>query len=167
MIVRRVARLLLASVFVYGGVDTLRNPGPRVKMAAPFVDKTVERFKDQLPEQVPTDPATLVRLDAAIKVVAGLALAFGRFPRLAALALAGSMVPTTLAGHSFWEHEDPAVRGAQQTHFLKNVSLLGGLLLAVADRGKKDRSKRAAKDARKKPANKPAKKAVSKPAKAG
>jgi uncharacterized membrane protein YphA (DoxX/SURF4 family) len=157
MIVRRVARLLLASVFIVSGVDTLRNPGPRVKLAAPFVDKTVERFKDQLPEQVPTDPAALVRMDAAIKLVAGLALAFGRFPRLAALALAGSMVPTTVAGHPFWEYEDPAVRGAQQTQFVKNASLLGGLLLAVADSGKKARAKRAAKETKNKSAKKPPK----------
>jgi putative oxidoreductase len=42
-------------------------------------------------------------------------------------------VPTTLAGHPFWEKEDPADRRAHQIHFLKNIGMLGGLLLAAVD----------------------------------
>jgi uncharacterized membrane protein YphA (DoxX/SURF4 family) len=164
MIIRRIARLLLAAVFITGGADTLRNPGPRVKAATPFVDRTVERYREQLPDQVPTDPATLVRVNAAIMVLAGLALAAGRFPRLAALALVGTMVPTTLAGHSFWEHEDPAVRGSHQVHFMKNVSLTGGLLLAVAEPRRKARAKQAEQAAAKDPVSKSASKAAKKSA---
>jgi len=132
MIVYQLARPLLAAVFVWGGVETLRNPEPRVKAAGPFLEKALDTVKDSLPDQVPTDPTTLVRLDAAVKIVAGLGLAVGRFPRLSALVLAASMVPTTMAGHPYWEHEDPAVRAAQQTHFMKNLSLIGGLLATAA-----------------------------------
>ncbi|HEX7658308.1 MAG TPA: DoxX family protein [Pseudonocardiaceae bacterium] len=145
MIIRRLARVLLAAVFVFTGIDTLRNPDPRVKRATPFIDETVETFKDKLPEGVPTDPATVIRIDAAIKVAAGLALAFGPFPRLAALVLTGSMLPTTVAGHAFWEEEDPAVRGGQQIQFAKNVGLIGGLLLAVTEPRRKRPAKRADK----------------------
>jgi hypothetical protein len=42
-------------------------------------------------------------------------------------------VPTTLAGHRFWEHEDPKERFGQLSHFLKNLGLLGGLLIAAVD----------------------------------
>ena len=42
-------------------------------------------------------------------------------------------MPTTLAGHRFWEHEDPKERFGQLSHFLKNLGLLGGLLLAAVD----------------------------------
>jgi uncharacterized membrane protein YphA (DoxX/SURF4 family) len=55
-------------------------------------------------------------------------------PRLAALALAGTLVPTTIAGHRFWEIDNPQQRSAQRIHFLKNLSMLGGLLLAATDR---------------------------------
>ncbi|HEV2368363.1 MAG TPA: DUF488 domain-containing protein [Acidimicrobiales bacterium] len=48
-------------------------------------------------------------------------------------ALAGSLVPTTLAGHRFWEETDKQERAAQQIHFLKNLSMLGGLMLAALD----------------------------------
>ncbi len=65
-------------------------------------------------------------------MVAGACLAAGWFPRLASLALAGTLVPTTAAGHRFWEAED-ADRAQQRIHFLKNLSMFGGLLIAAAD----------------------------------
>ena len=128
--VRRLARLLLAAVFVHSGIDTLRHPEKRIATATPWLESTIAKVGDRLPEQVPTDPETLVKLDAAVKVVAGLCLAFGPFSRLSALVLAGDMVPTTLAGHAFWQYEDPALMTQNRTHFLKNLGLIGGLLIA-------------------------------------
>ncbi len=133
MIMRRIARPMLAAVFVSGGIETLRNPKPRIQAAEPIVDKTVGQVREKLPDEVPTDTESLVRLDAAIKIGAGVALGLGRFPRLAALLLAGTLVPTTAAGHRFWEYEDPKERAAQRSHFLKNVGLLGGLMIAAGD----------------------------------
>ncbi|HEX5401450.1 MAG TPA: DoxX family membrane protein [Pseudonocardiaceae bacterium] len=132
MIMHRLARPLLAAVFVSSGVDILRHPENRIKVATPFIQSTVAKFGDSLPDEVPTDPATLVRLSAIVKLAAGLGLALGRFPRLSALILAADLVPTTMAAHAYWEHEDPATRAAQQTHFMKNLGLLGGLLIAVS-----------------------------------
>lgn len=133
MIMRRVARPLLAAVFVSGGIEALRDPKPRIRAAGPVVDATVGKVADRLPDRIPTDTESLVRLDAAVKIGAGLALALGRFPRLAALLLAGTLIPTTAAGHRFWEYEDPRERAAQRSHFVKNVGLLGGLLIASGD----------------------------------
>ena len=48
-----------------------------------------------------------------------------------ALALAGSLVPTTLAGHRFWEEEDDAARAQQTVQFLKNLAMFGGLLMII------------------------------------
>ena len=114
------ARPLLASMFVVGGVDALRKPGGRVA--------AVRAVGLSSPEQ-------LVRVNAATHLVGGLALATGRFPRLAALALAGTLVPTTYVGHPFWAAPDAAAKQQQQAHFFKNLGLLGGLLLAAADTG--------------------------------
>ncbi|MGB8651054.1 MAG: DoxX family protein [Mycobacteriales bacterium] len=118
--ISRLARPMLAGLFVYGGLDSLRRPGPRIEKArAAGLD----------------EPAKLVRLNAVTDVVAGLGLATGRLPRVSALALCGSLVPTTYVGHPFWAEKDRAVRAQQQVHFLKNVGVLGGLLLAAADTG--------------------------------
>src|SRR3954453_6131488 len=132
MLVRRIARPLLASTFVFGGIDTLRNPQSRVAGARPVVEKVTEQADKQLPVQVPRDVEQWVKINAGVKVGAGSLLALGRFPRLSALTLAASIVPTTLAGHRFWEAEGPAKQG-QLIHFLKNLGLLGGLLLAAGD----------------------------------
>jgi uncharacterized membrane protein YphA (DoxX/SURF4 family) len=92
-IVRTIGRPLLASMFIAGGWDTLRRPGSKVGAA--------EKVVGPLP--VEADTKELVRLNGAVQVIAGGLLAVGRVPRLSAAALAGSLVPTILASHRFWE----------------------------------------------------------------
>ena len=65
MILRRIARPLLAAAFVAGGVDALRNPKPRIQAAEPLLDKVPDQVHEKLPDGVPTDPESLVKLDAA------------------------------------------------------------------------------------------------------
>jgi putative oxidoreductase len=127
-VVRRLARPLLASVFVVGGLDALRHPSSKVP-AAEGVAMSIAGHVPYLPE----DPEQLVRINAAVQVGAGVLLSLGRFPRLSSTLLAGSIIPTTLAGHRFWEVEDPDKRAAQRIHFFKNLGLLGGLMLAAVD----------------------------------
>ena len=133
MLVRRIARPLLAAPFVYGGISTLRKPQDRVPGARPVVEKIAETADKQLPVQVPRDVEQWVKADAAMKVAAGTLFGLGRLPRLTSLVLSASVVPTTLAGHRFWEHTDPTERFGQLSNFLKNAGLLGGLLLAAVD----------------------------------
>ncbi len=127
MLTRRIARPLMAGVFISSGIDVLRNPGPRAQRVAPVA----ERFGDTLP--LPDDPEALVRLNALVHVTAGTLLALGKLPRLSAAALAASLVPTTAVGHRFWEEDSPESRAMQQTHFLKNLAILGGLVIAATD----------------------------------
>ncbi len=133
MILRRLARPMLAATFVYGGINALRQPEGHVQAARPLLDKMIGSRADQIPDDVPTDAETLVKIDAGVKIGAGLALALGKAPRLAALLLLGSLGATTAATHRFWEETEPGQRDAQLVHFLKNCGLAGGLLLAAAD----------------------------------
>lgn len=123
---------MLASIFVISGVRVLIQPGEGRIAAARRVTDPITPLLEKADPRLPTDPATLVRVKAAADIVAGLALATGRFTRPAAAVLAAGLVPTTLVGHPFWAaaKED---RANQQIHFLKNLGLLGGLLLAAAD----------------------------------
>jgi hypothetical protein len=43
------------------------------------------------------------------------------------------MVPTTVAGHPFWEIDDPVKRSQQRVQFLKNTGIFGGLLVLALD----------------------------------
>jgi putative oxidoreductase len=126
-VVRRVARPMLAAVFMTGGLDALLHPTERAKVAAPMVTKMSENLS------VPNDPDLMVRANGATMLAGGTMLALGRFPRLAALVLALSLIPTTYAGHAFWTVKDPAAKTKQRVQFLKNIGLLGGLLLAAVD----------------------------------
>ena len=83
--------------------------------------------------RLPEDPVTLVRLNGVVQVAAGALLAAGRLPRVSSAVLAASLVPTTLAGHRFWEEEDTTTRAVQRISFMKNLAMLGGLLLAATD----------------------------------
>ncbi|MEU6843507.1 DoxX family protein [Streptomyces sp. NPDC046716] len=127
-VLRKFARPMLASVFITGGLSTVRDPGRVAPAAEPVATPVASRVP-----RLPDDPEQLVRLNGAVHIGAGLLLATGIAPRVAALALAGSLVPTTLAGHAWWKEKDPERRRQQRTHFVKNVSLIGGLLITAAD----------------------------------
>jgi putative oxidoreductase len=124
---RPAARVLSGSTYVLLGLDALRAPGGRVDLAAPVL-ATVRKAVP-----LPDDDELLVRANAAVMVVAGTLLALGKAPRLSALALVGSLIPTTLAGHSYWALETEDERKAQRIQFHKNMAMLGGLLFAVLD----------------------------------
>ncbi|HYN66823.1 MAG TPA: DoxX family protein [Ornithinibacter sp.] len=126
-LVRRVARPMLAAMFVVGGLDQLKHPGRKVDTARPLVEKVGPAIG------LPDDPELLVRANGVAMVGAGSLLALGRLPRLASTVLAATLVPTTVAAHSFWQEQDPEVRARQKVQFLKNLGLLGGLLLAAVD----------------------------------
>ena len=129
---RLIARPMLASIFVVGAATALKNASASASKAAPVTDKVVPLAKKAgIP--IPENPETLVKINAGVQIAAGLALATGRAPRLSAAVLAASLIPTTAAGHRFWEAEDPAQRTQQKLHFFKNVSVVGGLLIAAGD----------------------------------
>jgi putative oxidoreductase len=127
-LLRAVARPMLASIFVTGGAMALKDPGPRAAKAQPTAD-LIQRLSPGLP----VNGSNLTRVNGGVQLVAGLALATGRFPRTAALALAVTLPPTTIAGHPYWNETDPAARTNQRIHFLKNLSMTGGLLMATLD----------------------------------
>ena len=133
-LVRLLARPMLASMFVVGGVNAFKNADKMAPKAKPVFDKVVPAAKKAVPQApLPSDTETLVRANAAAQVAGGLLLATGKAPRLSANVLALSLIPTTLSGHRYWEESDPAAKANQKVHFFKNVSMLGGLLLAGVD----------------------------------
>jgi putative oxidoreductase len=118
-VVESLGRMLLASMFIYGGAGAFSEPGKRVALVE----------KAGIPQ---ARSATI--LNGAIMVIGGAALAADIMPKLAATVLISSLIPTTLIGHAFWQEDDPEKRRGQQIQFFKNVSMLGGLLLVLADR---------------------------------
>jgi uncharacterized membrane protein YphA (DoxX/SURF4 family) len=127
-VLRSVARPLLASMFVYGGLDYIRN----AKTMAPRAQPVADLIHNANPG-IEISPANLVRANGVVNIAAATALATGHVPRSSSLVLAGSLLPTTINGHQFWNETDPVARKNQLIHFLKNLSLMGGLLMATLD----------------------------------
>ncbi|MFD6452613.1 MULTISPECIES: DoxX family protein [unclassified Nocardia] len=131
--VRRIARALLGTTFVAAGVNGLMNQKPRAAAANALADKGRTGLPDALAARVPDDPSQFVRVNSAAQVVGGLLLASGRAPRPAALVLAATVVPGTVTEQDFWAENDPDRRAAKRVGFLKDLGLLGGLMIAAAD----------------------------------
>jgi uncharacterized membrane protein YphA (DoxX/SURF4 family) len=108
-----IARLCLAAVFLYSGVDKLTH-----------WRASIEEVKgDGLPW-----PAAFAGATVFTQLVGGFLVATGFFAWLGALLLAGFTVAATLLGHRFWLR-----RGAEFRHelttSLEHVAIVGGLLL--------------------------------------
>jgi putative oxidoreductase len=127
-VLRDFARPMLASIFVIQGFDTMLHP----ERVAPRAEPVVAPLAGLVPG-VPARTEDAVRLNGAVQFTAGSLLALGIFPRLSSLAIAATLVPTTAAGHRFWEVEDEKERAQQRIHFLKNLAIFGGLLITAGD----------------------------------
>jgi len=112
-------RLLMAGMFVSGGWNAFKAPEQRAPKAAAI--------------GIPY-PELATRANGAAMLVSGLALGAGVAVKPAAAVLAATLVPTTVAGHAFWNEEDPMARTGQRIHFLKNLAMLGGLLVILSKR---------------------------------
>ena len=133
MILRTIARPLLASAFVASGVDAMRARPATVDTAQPFVDAGRDALPTEVAAVVPANAATAMRVNGGLQIAGGVLLATGRVPRVASAVLAGTLIPTTVYDGAFWTETDPVRREARKVSFIKNLGLLGGVMIASAD----------------------------------
>jgi uncharacterized membrane protein YphA (DoxX/SURF4 family) len=132
MLIRRIARPMLAATFVGRGVEALRSPKPAADAARPTLEG-LAKLPDPVGPNVPTNAETVARVNGAVQIGAGLLLATGKLPRFASAALALSVVPGSLGGNTFWAEADPARKAVQRRAFVADISLIGGLIIASVD----------------------------------
>jgi len=136
MVVRSLARALLAAPFVHDGVDAVRHPEEHVATARPALDLVTKVA--QRPPLTPTETVRVVRAHGALTVAAGLVLASGRAPRTSALALTLLTLPLAVARQPFTRHPEGAAqpggrRRAPLQPFLQTLALVGATTLETAD----------------------------------
>ncbi len=109
-----IARLLIAALFLWGGVMKLLGYGEFVTylnhMRVPF-------------------PPVSAPIVVAIEGLGALLLIVGYRVKPLALLLAVYTVLTALIGHDFWDATNPVVQHDMVIHFWKNVAIAGGFLL--------------------------------------
>lgn len=107
-----VARVLLAGVFIGLGAERLLGAagiGPAAGLSL--------------------SPAALAF--SAFELVVGVLIAFGWQVRLLALVMAAFLLVDAFLSHPFWQFSGTA-QHAQWLHFLKNLAVIGGLLLLAS-----------------------------------
>ena len=112
-----VGRVLLASLFILGGLNKIGNYGETV---ASMIDAGLPFASILLP------------LVIALELCGGALVAIGRtrLAPLAALALAAFTVATNFVFHEFWTM-DGLEAELELSLFFKNISIAGGLLLVA------------------------------------
>lgn len=124
MLVRRLARPMLASWYIHDGLDAVRAPAPHVAVARPLADRVTSAL-DRRP--LPQRTLTLaVRAHGAATIVAGLGLALGRAPRSSAAALAALSLPLAIA-----QQPMTSPRTLDRSRLTPFVHALGGLGAAI------------------------------------
>src|ERR1700682_3140680 len=132
MLIRRIARPMLSAAFISRGIDALRSPKPAADAPRPTLEG-LSKLPDPVGTKVPSNAETVARVNAAVQIGGGLLLPTGRLPRVASAALALTVVPGSLGGHTFWRESDPQRKADERRAFLTDVSLIGGLIIAAVD----------------------------------
>jgi putative oxidoreductase len=111
-----IARVLISAIFLIGGINKLTH----VADTAGYMASA----------GLPSTHALAVIAGLA-EVLGGIAILTGFLARLGALGLFVFLIPTTLVFHNFWDLQGME-RQMQMVNFMKNLAVMGGLLLLFA-----------------------------------
>ena len=123
-----VGRIFLSVLFIVTGIQKVMNVGGIAKM--------LEDNKVPIPEQVVPYLGAMPKYEAlgylvaGVELVGGLMLLVGLWARWGAAMLAIFTAATIFFVHNFWSMEGAAYT-QNMTQALKNLSIIGGLLLVV------------------------------------
>ena len=111
-----IGRILLAIIFIKAGWGKI-----------PGFENTVGAIASK---GIPL-PQVAAAITVALELGGGILLVLGWKTRWVALAFFLWLIPTTLLFHAFWA-VPPDQYVAQQNNFLKNVAIMGGMLMVFA-----------------------------------
>jgi putative oxidoreductase len=150
-----IGRILISLIFILasighiidwqGSLQYLTN-GLQTWMTYGVNKPEIQKMVDPLLSSIPL----LLSAAIVLMLIGGIMVFFGMKTRFGAFLLIIFVVPTTLLMHPFWILQAPD-RDLQMIMFMKNLSILGGLLYLLAygnggDRAAKKTSKKSAED---------------------
>ncbi|NOV97639.1 DoxX family membrane protein [Isoptericola halotolerans] len=129
MLLRRLARPLLAVPFVHDGLSAALHPAEHTDAAREGADRVTQALGvDPLDD---TQVSLLVRAHGAATVGAAVLLAVGRAPRTAALTLAALSAPLAVVNQPFSSRGDE--RREKTGRFVRNLGAVGAAVIAGID----------------------------------
>ena len=112
-----IGRIILGGFFIYSGVNHFVGFGMMTQYAkmkgVPF-------------------PAVAQGVTGMMLLLGGASVLCGVYPTVGILLLVAFLVPVSLMMHNFWKIKDPQMRMADKTNFMKNMALLGAILMLLA-----------------------------------
>lgn len=130
-VVRFIARPLLATGIIASGAERLRNASGTATQLRP----ALERARGLAPSAAPllSNELLVARIMGATQIGAGVLLGLGKFSRLAALALTVTSGLNAVVEYREADASTPEAKKARRSQLLKNLSLIGAVLLAAVD----------------------------------
>lgn len=130
-----VARFLISLIFLSAGINkiihwheterALLNTLCEWQSNIGFFDSLQECFA----KMISITPILLI-VATLLEFLGGLSVLLGIKEKIGATLLILFLIPTTIIMHQFWFIEGSA-REVQMTHFLKNLAIIGGLLMII------------------------------------
>ena len=77
-------------------------------------------------------PAFAQGVTGLLLLLGGLSILFGIYPCVGIVMLVAFLLPVSFMMHNFWTLADPQLRMADKVNFMKNMALLGALLMFLA-----------------------------------
>ena len=77
-------------------------------------------------------PAVAQGMTGLMLLLGGLSIVFGIYPLVGIVLMVAFLLPVSLMMHNFWKIEDPQLRMADKVNFMKNMALLGAILMLLA-----------------------------------
>ncbi len=130
---RKIARPMLASVFVVDGADMLRNTDKHSVESEQVLSALRKVLPQECAKVLPQDPELFTRAMGGTKASAGALLALGKAPRTSAAVLAATTLPAMLVRNNFWAAKNQEEKENQRSKFLVDTALLGALFITTQD----------------------------------
>ncbi len=112
-----IGRFILGGFFVYSGVNHFIG----FQMMSQYAKMKGVPF-----------PAVAQGLTGLMLLIGGLSIVFGIYPLVGIVLMVAFLLPVSLMMHNFWKIEDPQLRMNDKANFLKNMALLGAILMLLA-----------------------------------
>lgn len=129
------ARFFISLIFLAGAVNKILHWHETERMLMGVLCEWQsnigfsDRLQDCLANMIPLTPIILL-IATLFELLGGLSVLLGAKEKMGATLLVLFLIPTTLLMHQFWFVEGTA-RELQLIHFLKNLAILGGLLMII------------------------------------
>ena len=111
-----ISRIIVGMFFLFNGVNHFTRLGMMTQYTASY--------------GVPS-PRLAVLGTGVLLVLGGLSLLLGVWPWVGAILLIVFLIPTTFMMHRFWGLQDQVMAMTQMAHFMKNLALVGFLLMTI------------------------------------